>query len=100
MRSVEENTHQAPAKSGDNRDSSDPSNIDPTNGPPVGSPKVTVAKRDANGGTSDAHRGGDGDTELRGKDDGDRGRKFHGETARGGVQGDAVTEDTHDVVAV
>ena len=39
-------------------------------------------------------------TKLRGHDDGDRAAELHGEATRGRVQGDAVTEVAHDVVAV
>jgi hypothetical protein len=62
--------------------------------------EVTVAERDTNGGTGDAHGGRDGKTVLGSENDGDGGSELHRETTGGRVEGDLVTEDLHDVVTV
>lgn len=63
-------------------------------------PPVPIAERDTDSGSGDAHGGRDGDTVLRRENDGDRSTELHGEAARGGDQGDSVTQDGHDVVTV
>lgn len=73
---------------------------DPCNSLPVDCLGVTVAKSNTDGGTSDAHGGGDGETVLGSENDGNGGSKFHRESTRGRVKSDVVTESTHDVVTV
>ena len=81
---------------------------------------VAVAKRDSESGARNAHGSGDGNAVLRSEDDGDGGAwskrssqrgvlsvnlsskrtELHGESTRRRHEGDLVTEDGHDVVAV
>ncbi|KAJ3536198.1 hypothetical protein NMY22_g6134 [Coprinellus aureogranulatus] len=100
MRSVEDDTHKAGGGRRCDGDGHNPAHEDPANCPPIRRPPVTVAKGDTDGGANDAHGGRDGDTVLRGEDDGDGGAKFHRETTGGRHECDAVSEDGHDVVAV
>ena len=67
---------------------------------PVDRSNVAVHKTDADGGTGDAHRGGDGKGVLREDENGDSGSHLHGTTSGGRVVGDLVTHDLHDVEAV
>jgi len=98
--SVEDDAHQAAGKRSNDWDSEDPTKEDPAKSAPVDRAQVTIAQRNTHGSTSNAHGSGYGETILRGKDNGDGSAKFHGETTRGGVEGDLVTEDLHDVVTI
>lgn len=100
MGSVKEDAHETTREGSGDRDGHDPAHENPSDSSPVGRADITVAKRNANGGTDDAHGGGDGDAKLSGQDDGDGRGEFHGETAGRGHEGDAVTEDGHDLVTV
>ena len=67
---------------------------------PVDSLEIKVAERNANGGTSETLRGGDGESETRSKEHGDGGAELHAETTGGRDLGDLVAERAHNVVAV
>jgi len=100
LRSVDDDTGQASGHDTGDWEGDEPTKVDPGNHSPVDGSPGTGAESDADGGTGDTLGGGDGEGEAGGHDNGDGGAKFHGETARWGVESDAVTELAHDVVAV
>lgn len=91
--SIEEQTHQTSTESASDRDSHDPRKQQKTNTLEVNSLEGSVAETDANGGTSDTHRGRDREGVLREYKDSDGSTHFHGGTTAGGVIGDLVTHD-------
>lgn len=97
---IENDTHKASCSDTDNRDGEDPSEEDPSESPPVEGAPITIAHGDAKSGTDDAHGGGYWETIVGSEDDGDCRSQFHRETTRGRVESQAVTDDTHNVVAV
>ena len=117
-RGVDDDGAQAARDDTGNGEGDDPAHVDPGDHAPVDRPPGARAETDTDGSSGDALRGGDGElcegvgisyillqnagsrTETGSKDDGDGGTKFHGETTRGGVKGQAVAEDLHDVVTV
>lgn len=81
VRCVDEETHEHTAKSTCDRNRHDPGSDEQANTLPVDSLVGAVAETDADGGTGDAHRGRDGEGELREDQDGDRGAHFHAAAA-------------------
>jgi hypothetical protein len=77
VRSVEDDGHGETTDGTGDRDGHDPGEGKETNSLPVDSLVSSVAKTDTNSGTSDAHRGGDGERVLREDQDSERGTHFH-----------------------
>ena len=100
MRSVEDDAHGETTDSTGDRNSHDPGEDEETNSLPVDGLDGSIAETDANSGTSDAHGGRDGERVLRKDQDGKSSAHLHGATSTGGVVGDLVTHDLHDVVAI
>ena len=100
MRSVDEETHDATSQGTGNGDGHEPTESKETNSLPVNSLIGTVAETNTNGGTSDAHGGGNGELVLGEDKDSDGSGQLHGATTRRRVVGDLVTHDLHDVEAV
>jgi hypothetical protein len=80
MRSVEDDTHGQTTNGTGNGDGHDPREDKETDSLPVDGLEGTVAETDSDGGTSDAHGGGDGERVLREDQDGESGTHFHGAT--------------------
>lgn len=80
VRSVENDAHGHTADGTGNGNGHDPREDEETDSLPVYSLDGTVAKTDTDGGTSDAHGGGDGERVLREDQDGERSTHFHGAT--------------------
>lgn len=100
MRRVQQDTHQ------DTRDSScdgnrhDPGEYQEPDSLEVDGSQGTVAETDTDGGTGDTHRSRDGKGVLREDEYGDGGTHLHRTSSGGGMVGDLVTHDLHDVVTV
>lgn len=119
-RSIDDDAADASRENAGDGKGDDPAHVDPGNHAPVDTPPGARAKTDTNGGASDALGGGDGElcrivvslllkteavvvrelTKSGGKDDGDGSSQFHGETTRGRVESQAVTQVAHDVVTI
>lgn len=93
MRSVEGQAHEAASDQAGNGNGHDPGEHEETDTLPVDSLEGTVAQTDADGGTSDAHGGRDGERVLGEDEDGDGGAHLHGGATRRRVVGDLVAHD-------
>lgn len=100
MRSVEENSHENTSNRSSDWDGHDPGKDKETNSLPVDSLEASVAKSDTDGSSSNAHGSGNWELELRENEDGNGGSHLHGATSAGGVVGDLVAHDLHDVVSI
>lgn len=100
MGSVKNNAHNDTGKGTSNWDGKDPGNHEEGDSLEVNGLEGTIAETDTDGGTSNAHGGGDWKRVLREEEDGDSGTHFHGAASAGGVVGDLVAHDSHDVVSV
>ena len=99
-RSVEDNGHEQTRNQTSAGQGDDPTHVDPGYHAPVDTPPCTVTETDTDGSTTDALGGRDRKLQLSGHDDGSSSTEFHGETTRGGMQGDLVAERAHNVVTV
>ena len=97
---VEHNAHQATRDDTGTRKCNEPTHVDPCNHAPVDGPPSTVTQTNTDGGTSNALRGRDGKSKLRGHDNSHCSTKLHGKTTGRRVKRDLVTQRAHDVVAV
>lgn len=93
MRSIENQSHDDTCEGTSNWDGHDPGKDKETDSLPVDSLVGSVAKTDTDGGTGDAHRGGDWEGKLGEDEDGDSGSHFHGATSAGRVVCDLVTHN-------
>lgn len=93
MRRVDEQAHQHTSESAGNRDGEDPADQKESDSVPVDGLDCAVAEADTNSSAGDAHRGRNGERELRKEKDGDGGTEFHRGTSARGVVGDLVTHD-------
>lgn len=100
VRSVKNNAHDDTGKGTSNWDGSNPGDHEEGDSLEVNSLEGTVAETDTDGGTSDAHGGGDRKRVLREEEDGDSGTHFHGAASGWRVVGNLVAHDSHDVVSV
>lgn len=100
MGRVKRHNHKKTGNKTSTRQGNDPSGEDEADLLPVDSLEVEVAERNSNGGTSETLRGGDGESETRGEENGDGGAELHAETTGRRDLGDLVAECAHDVVAV
>lgn len=91
--SVEGETHESSTDETGNGDGHDPGEEEEANSLPVDGPQGAVAETDTDGGTGDAHGGGDGELVLGEDEDGDGGAEFHGGTTGGGVVGQLVAHN-------
>lgn len=92
-RSVESKTHKTTTDETGNGNGHNPREEEEANSLPVDGPEGAIAKTDTNGGTSDAHGGGDGERVLGEDENGDGGTHLHRGTSRGGVVGKLVTHN-------
>jgi hypothetical protein len=76
VRSVEDDTHEETTDGSGNGDGHDPGEAEKADSLPVDGAEGSVAETDTNGGTSDAHRGRDGQSILREDEDSDSGTLF------------------------
>ena len=97
---VDENTNHNTRDDTSHWQGDDPAEVDPGDHAPVDGPPGTRAETDTDGGTGDTLGSGDGETETRSHEHSEGRAQHHGETMRWRVQGDAVTELAHHVVAV
>lgn len=93
MGSVEEQTHYHTTEGTGNGNGHDPGEQQESNSLEVDGFEGAVAETNANGGTSDAHGGGNGQRVLREDEDGNGSTHLHGATTRRRVVGDLVTHD-------
>jgi hypothetical protein len=93
VRCIKEETHQNTAESAGNRNGHNPGSNKQTNTLPVDSLVGAVAETNADGSTSDAHRGRDGERVLREDEHRDGGAHFHAAAARRRVVRDLVAHD-------
>ena len=100
VRRIKHNTTSHTRNSTSNRNRHDPGEDEETHSLPVDSFHSAVAETDTDSGAGNAHGGGDGKRVLREDEDSESGAHFHGATSAGGVVGDLVAHDFHDVVAV
>lgn len=100
VRSVEDDAHGQTTNGASDGNGHDPREDEETNSLPVDSLDGSVAETDTNGGTGDAHGGGDGERVLGEDQDSKGGTHFHRATSAGRVVGDLVAHDLHDVVTV
>ncbi|VUC31347.1 unnamed protein product [Clonostachys rosea] len=98
VRGVDEQTHEATGEGSGNGDGQDPTGQEETDSLPVDSAPGSIAQTNTDGGTGDAHGGRDGETELRGEEDGDGGSHLHRATTGRRVAIGKLT--LHDVVTV
>ena len=97
MRRVKDDSSQASRGSSDDGNGQDPPHHDPSESSPVERLQVAVAERDSEGRTGDAHGRRDGEGVLGSEEDGDGGSELHRESSRGRVQGESVSEDSHEI---
>lgn len=100
VRSINEKSKKTSGGSTSDGDGEDPSEEDPSESAVVDGLGSGRDETDTGSGTGDAHGGGDGDTVLRGEEDGDGGSELHGETTGWGHESELVSELGHDVVTV
>lgn len=100
VRSVEQNAHQAATNETGNGNGHEPRENQEEDTLPVDGLESAVAQTDTDGGTGDAHGGGDGKRVLGEDEDGNGSAQLHGGTTAGRVVGDLVAHDLHDVVAI
>ena len=93
VRGVEEDAHEDTAEGAGNGDGHDPGDQQEGDSLEVDGLEGAVAETDADGGTGDAHGGGDGEGVLREDQDGDGGTHLHGATTARRVVGDLVAHD-------
>jgi hypothetical protein len=82
MGSVEDDGHGNTTDGSSDGDGHDPREDEETDSLPVDGLDGAIAETDTDGGTGDAHGGGDGEGVLRKDEDGKRGTHFHGATWR------------------
>ena len=100
VRSIEEETHENSTEGTGDWDGHDPGEEKETDSLEVYSLQSTVAETDTNGGTGDAHGGGDWEGELREDEDGDSGTHLHRGTSAWGVVCDLVTHDYSHIISI
>lgn len=100
VRGVECQTHETATDQTSDGDGHDPGEDQQEDPLPVDGAEAAVAETDTNGGTSDAHGGGDGELVLGEDKDGDGGTHLHGGATAGGVVGDLVTHDYFLLAAI
>ena len=99
MGGVEEDAHNDAAERSGNGDRGDPRDDEQRDPLPVDGLEGAVAEANADGGARDAHRGRDGERELREDEHGDGGAHLHGAATTGGVVGDLVAHDCWNMLA-
>lgn len=99
-RSVDDDAHEAARDDTSDGEGDEPAEVDPADHAPVDGAPGARAETDTDGGTSDALGGRDGKLEAGGKDDSDGRAKLHGETTGWRLEGEAVTQVPHDVIAI